>query len=125
MNEKFSKTVLEDEYDFEMEEKEINKLKPLVTEYHHSRDLPDLPEEPDGALHGIGFIYDEDRDDRVLVAINNLKDNKDIVALAECKGCVDIYTRKSTGLTWVSAYDEWSVTEHVPYWGGWRQVGVN
>src|ERR1019366_7016059 len=57
------------------QDQEVGRLKPQVCPYLHDPALPALPDEPDGALHGIGFIYDEDRDDRVLVAIDQLKDN--------------------------------------------------
>jgi hypothetical protein len=61
---------------------QVGRLKPLVGPYWHDPDLPALPDPPDGELHGIGFIYDEDRDDRVLVAIDTLKDKPGLVATA-------------------------------------------
>src|SRR5271154_6035821 len=65
-------------------------LKPQVVPYKHNPNLPALPDQPDGQLHGIGFIYDEDRDDRVLVAIDQLKSRTGIVALAEHEGGLEI-----------------------------------
>lgn len=101
----------------------IPVLKPLVTEYKHDRLLPKLPHEANGALHGIGFIYDEDNDDRVLVAIEQLKDNRDIVALAEHEGGLNIYSRQPTGLSGMSICgDEWCVNEYVPYRGRWIEA---
>jgi len=43
-----------------------------VPPYEHDN-LPELPQMPDGQLHEIGFIYDHDRDNRVLVAIEKLR----------------------------------------------------
>jgi hypothetical protein len=85
--------------------------------------LPVLPDLPDGQLHGIGFIYDEDRDDRVLVAIDKLKDTPGLVALAEHKGSLAIYSRLPVGVTSISVCgDEWEITEFVPYQGRWTEV---
>ena len=98
-------------------------LKPQVVPYKHKPNLPKLPEAPDGQLHGIGFIYDEDNDDRVLVAIDQLKSRTGIVALAEHEGTLAIYSRKPIGLNSISVCgDEWCVTEFVPYRGRWEEV---
>jgi hypothetical protein len=105
------------------ERAKIDVLKPLVTQYKHDHSLPKLPAKPDGSLHGIGFVYDEDSDDRVLVAIDQLKDDHDVVALAEHEGVVEIYSRLPTGLTGLSVCDdEWCVNEYVPYRGRWIEV---
>jgi hypothetical protein len=76
------------------ERKQIAALKPLVGPYEHDPALPPLP---DGQLHGIGFIYDGDRDDRVLVAIDKLKEHPGLVALAEHEGVLRIYARLPLG----------------------------
>lgn len=105
------------------ERRQIAILKPQVVPYKHNPNLPALPDSPDGQLHGIGFIYDEDRDDRVLVAIDQLKSRKGIVALAEHEGMLAIYSRKAIGLNSISVCgDEWCVTEFVPYRGRWEEV---
>jgi len=105
------------------QEQQVGHLKPHALPYWHDPGLPVLPEEPDGELHGIGFIYDEDRDDRVLVAIDQFKERPDLVALAEHEGCLTIYARLPLGLHSVSVCgDEWIVTEFVPYQGRWVEV---
>jgi hypothetical protein len=109
---------------YEQEMTKIDVLRPLVKEWDNDWwGLPRLPKTPNGSLHGIGFIYDEDKDDRVLVAIDQLKNNPDIVALAEHEGSVDIYTRIPTGLTNLDVCsDVWCVTEYVPYQAQWVEV---
>ena len=98
-------------------------LKPQVVPYKHDPVLPKLPDAPDGQLYGVGFIYDEDRDDRVLIAIDQLKSRKGIVALAEHEGMLAIYSRKQIGLNSICVCgDEWCVTEFVPYRGRWTEV---
>ena len=105
------------------QDQEVGRLKPQVCPYLHDPALPDLPDDPDGALHGIGFIYDEDRDDRVLVAIDQLRDHPGLVALAEHEGGLTTYARLPLGLNSVSVcHDEWVVTEFVPYQGCWVEV---
>lgn len=104
-------------------ERQLAILRPQVVPYKHNPNLPALPDQPDGQLHGIGFIYDEDRDDRVLVAIDQLKSRKGIVAVAEREGGLKIYTRKQIGLNSIGVCsDEWCVTEFVPYRGRWEEV---
>jgi hypothetical protein len=101
----------------------IATLKPQVVPYQHDLALPALPDEPDGQLHGIGFIYDEDRDDRVLVAIDDLKANSGIVALAEHEGGLVVYTRLPIGESSINVCgDEWVVEEFVPFQGRWEEV---
>ncbi len=105
------------------QEQQIPHLKSQIDPYWHDPALPALPGEPDGALHGIGFIYDEDHDDRVLVAIEQLKDNPGLVALAEHEGCLTIYARLPLDLHSINVCsDEWIVTEFVPYQGCWMKV---
>jgi hypothetical protein len=105
------------------QEQQIPELRPQVGPYRHDPALPALPDPPDGQLHGVGFIYDEDRDDRVLVAIDRLKDNPDVVALAEHEGGLKIYSRLPVGRTsMLVCEDEWVVTEFVPYQGRWTEV---
>ena len=105
------------------QEQQVAQLKPQVRPYLHDPALPALPDKPDGALHGIGFIYDGDRDDRVLVAIDQLKDRPGLVALAEHEGCLTTYSLLPLDLNSVSVCaDEWVVTEFVPYQGRWIEV---
>ena len=106
-----------------LRERRMPPLKRLVRPYQHDALLPALPQSPHGQLHGVGFIYDEDRDDRVLVAIDDLKDTPGLVALAEHEGGLEVYARKPTGLTTVSVgCDEWGVTEFIPHQGRWKEV---
>jgi hypothetical protein len=112
-----------DEDRTQQEKARIVTLKPLVSSYQHDQTLPELPQKPDGSLYGIGFIYDQDRDDRVLVAIDKLKGNRDVVVLAEREGVLEIYSRMPTNLTGLSVFDdEWNVTEYIPYRGKWIEV---
>jgi hypothetical protein len=109
--------------DHQRELQHIAALKPQVCPYHHDPALPPLPKSPDGQLFGVGFIYDGDCDDRVLLAIDKLKGNPAIVALAEHEGKLRIYARLPTGLTGINVYsDEWVVTEFVPYQGCWIEL---
>jgi hypothetical protein len=101
----------------------IAALKPQVVPYQHDPALPALPDKAHGQLHGIGFIYNGDRDDRVLVAIDDLKTNPAIVALAEHEGTLRVYTRLPIGLASISVCgDEWVVEEFVPYMDRWEEV---
>jgi hypothetical protein len=101
----------------------IAGLKPQVVPYRHDPALPSLPDKPDGQLHGVGFIYDEDRDDRVLVAIDDLKANSAIVALAEHEGGLRVFARLPIGKSSINVCgDEWVVEEVVPYKGRWTEV---
>jgi hypothetical protein len=105
------------------QEREVGQLRPLVGPYRHDPGLPPLPDPPDGQLHGVGFIYDEDRDDRVLVAIDKLKDNPDLVALAEHEGGLKIYARLPFGKAQVDVCDDvWVIEEFVPYRGRWVEA---
>jgi hypothetical protein len=97
-------------------------LQEQVRPYLPHPDLPPL--KVDGALHDIGFIYDEDKDDRVLLAIDQLKGNDDIIAVAEHEGLLTIYTKHPTGLTSISIPgDEWAITELFP--SCWEWVCLN
>ena len=79
-----------------------------------------LPQEPDGMVHGIGFIYDEDRDSRVLLAIDQLKDFKWVLAVSEHEGCLTIYSFVPTCLQeMIVADDVWSIKEFVAFRGKW------
>lgn len=104
----------------------IDELKPLVAGYKHDKSLPELPSKPNGSVYGIGFIYDEDHDTRVLVAIDQVKENHNIVAMAEHEGQLDIYTRAPTGITGMNVCgDEWYVRELVPYHGKWQVLNLD
>lgn len=101
----------------------IKALMLLVSTYQPDPALPALPRSPDGQLHGIGFIYDEDRDDRVLIAIDRLKHDGGIVAVAEHEGELTVYTHKSIGERNVEVCgDTWLITEFVPSDGHWSKV---
>jgi hypothetical protein len=103
--------------------RQVQQLKPLVGPYRPDPGLPALPDRPDGQLHGIGFIYDEDRDDRVLVAIDKLRANPGLVAVAEHEGCLRVYSRLPLGLnSMVVGGDQWAVAEFVPHLGRWVEV---
>jgi hypothetical protein len=104
-------------------EKKIKKLKPLITEYKHHGSLPTLPKKPHGSLFGIGFIYDEDMDKRILVAIELLKDNKKIVAVYEHKGTIKIYSKDPCEKKEIKVCgDIWHVYNYVPENGKWVEV---
>ena len=106
------------------EHEQLSVLRPLVSPYRHDPALPPLPDPPDGQLHGIGFINDEDRDDRVLIAIEQLKGRGGIVAVAEYEGGLTIYTRKRVGESTVEVCgDTWVITELVPRQGRWEKTG--
>jgi hypothetical protein len=51
----------------------IPRLAKIVEPYVPYDNVPEFPQAPDGQLHEIGFIYDHDRDNRVLVAIEKLR----------------------------------------------------
>lgn len=104
---------------------QMSILKPLVGGYQHDSELPPLPKEPDDQLHGIGFIYDEDRDDRVLIAIDQLKRLDGLVAVSEHEGRLSIYSRTPIGLTDNTINvcgDEWVIAEFSPQRGRWEPV---
>jgi hypothetical protein len=105
------------------QEEEVSALKPQVGLYDHDPSLPALPKPPDGQLHGIGFIYDEDRDDRVLVAIDQLKDRRGLIAVAEHEGVLTTYSQLPHGETGINVCgDEWVIEQFVPYQGRWVEV---
>lgn len=121
---------IEDEQYYAMEKEAIDsdyarikKLSAAVVSFsvedRYKKIIP-LPDVPDGKLHGIGFIYDHDKDDRVLLAIDYLKDRKGIIAVSERKGCMDVYTISPSGINNITVCnDEWPVTEYVPLDGEW------
>jgi hypothetical protein len=103
---------------------QLSMLRPMVGPYRHDPALPPLPDPPDGQLHGIGFVYDEDRDDRVLAAIDQLKAHGGIVAVAEHEGRLAIYTRNRVGESSVEVCgDTWVIAELVPCGGRWVSAG--
>lgn len=98
----------------------IEKFKSLIAEYKHHRLLPTLPKKPHGSLFGIGFIYDEDMDTRVLMAIEILKDKKNIVAVHEHKGIIEIYSKDPCKIKEIKVCgDVWPVYNFVPKNGKW------
>ena len=107
-------------YDCREENNRIEELRSLVKEYIHDNKNPELPKEPSGSLFGIGFIYDEDRDDRVLIAIDKIKYMKGIVAVGESKGVINIYGNLSYKLESIELCgDTWSVNEVLFKDGEW------
>jgi hypothetical protein len=107
-------------------DKKTKKLKPLITEYKHQRSLPTLPKKPHGSLFGIGFIYDEDIDKRILVAIELLKDNKKIVAVYEHKGIITIYSKDPCETKKIEVCNDiWPVYNYVPENGKCVEVKRN
>jgi hypothetical protein len=104
-------------------EQRVPQLKRQVGTYRPDPDLPALPDTPDGELHGVGFVYDEDRDDRVLVAIDTLRDKPGLVAVAEREGVLAVYTRLPLGKSSLTVCeDEWVIEEFVPHQGRWTEV---
>ena len=98
----------------------IEKFKSLIAEYKHHRLLPPLPKKPHGSLFGIGFIYDEDMDTRVLMAIEILKDKKNIVAVHEHKGIIEIYSKDPCKIKEIKVCgDVWPVYNYLPKNGKW------
>lgn len=99
---------------------QIEKFKSLIAEYKHHRLLPPLPKKPHGSLFGIGFIYDEDMDTRVLMAIEILKDKKNIVAVHEHKGIIEIYSKDPCKIKEIKVCgDVWPVYNYLPKNGKW------
>jgi hypothetical protein len=99
------------------QEESIVLLKTLVRLYEGDLNCPlPLDGTPDGFLYGIAFVYDEDHDDRILLAINTLSSLIDfhIIAVAEHEGELNIYTEKPTGLKQLAVVnDVWYITEFV------------
>lgn len=105
---------------FSNEDEQIEEFKSLVTEYKHDLLLPTLPKKPHGSLFGIGFIYDEDMDTRVLMAIELLKDQKNIVAVYEHKGIIEIYSKDPCKIKEIIVCNDiWPVYNYVPKNGKW------
>jgi len=114
------------------EDEQIEKLKSVVIEYKHHHSLPTLPKNPHGDLFGIGFIYDEDMDTRVLMAIEMLfafemlKGVKNIVAVHEHEGTLAIYSLNPCGYSEIEVFgDNWSIFNFVPENGEWIEVERN
>jgi len=104
-------------------DEQIEKFKSLVTEYKHDLLLPTLPKNPHGSLFGIGFIYDEDMDTRVLMAIELLKDQKNIVAVYEHKGIIEIYSKDTCKIKEIIVCNDiWPVYNYVPENEKWVEV---
>ena len=102
---------------------EIERLEQMIVPYTPDPTLPPLPEKPAGQLFGIAFIYDEDKDKRILTAIDQLRD-AGIIAIREHQGTFQLWSRKQTKIMGVSICDgdEWSVQEeYVPKKGGWHK----
>jgi len=128
-----------EEYYFEIESKEIDSIKQLEEhiEYKSPRKInPKLPKKPDGFLYGVGFIFDEDFDLRVLVAINKLNEyfidwalmggplsKEDLIAVSEHEGVLKIYSRHPVYLKELPVCgDIWQIESHVPYMEKWIKI---
>lgn len=118
----------------EREEYEIKRLKTQIKSGFQLPDgCPPLPfRNPEGTLFGIGIGYDEDNDDRVIVAAaklgnyfaqikgGNYVDTDDIVALYEHEGGLNIFTLDPITQAFGDMSDievcgdTWSVTQYVP-----------
>jgi hypothetical protein len=99
---------------------ELDLLKAQVVPYKTPFFERPLPFKPDGSLYGIAFIYDHDMDDRILVAIDMLKEFKSIKAMGERKGTLTIYTETPLVLEDLQVHgDCWGVQQMVPYKGQW------
>lgn len=110
-------------YDCSDENNKIEELKTLVTEYRHDINNPKLPKEPNGSLFGIGFIYDNDEDDRVLVAIDKLKHLKGIIAVSEHEGVIYIYSNYIHEIDSIELCgDTWSAFEFLFKNGEWVEI---
>ena len=102
---------------------QMEKFKSSVTGYKHDPLYPPLPKEPHGSLSGIGFIYDEDMDERVLMAIELVKHMKNVVAVHEHQGTLAIYSKDPCEMEEIEVYgDNWSVDNYVPENGKWVEV---
>ena len=101
-------------------EKQTEKFKKLITPYKHDPSYPPLPKNPNGSLFGIGFIYDEDEDNRVLVAIALLSDMKNILAVYEHEGTITFYSKYPCEIKEIEVCgDNWSVFEYTSENGKW------
>lgn len=81
------------EHSLYSEADKIARLRSKVAKYRGGKKLPPFPKgEPAGALYGIGYIYDEDKDDRVLIAIDRLPVKIGVVAVHEHEGQLTVYS---------------------------------
>lgn len=112
----------------EAEVQSINELKKSVKPWSRPAHLPKFTHsdvypggEPDGELLGIGFIYDHDQDDRVLVAIKKLHDQgRQVYAVQEYKATLTLFSDKPTFLESISVCDDhWHIKEFVLFNGKW------
>lgn len=114
------------EENYKADSEKMAVLATQVAAYVHDPTLPPLT--PDCALDGIGIIYDEDRDDRVLLAVSMCKERwPTLVALAEHEGTLSVYTQELSqygyGSTDIEVKgDAWNVREYVPYAGKWVEA---
>ena len=103
----------------------LPQLLNIVEEYIPNEKIPSLPIEINGAIYGIGFSYDEDKDDRILVAIHKYFRGRNILAVREHEGGVDIYYSKipiSNMPEIELCGDIWAPEEYVPHNGDWVEL---
>lgn len=107
---------------YDNESKQIKELKPQIKKYKHDSSYPLLPKKPHGSLFDVGFIYDEDEDERILVAIKKLITSfTDILAVHEHEGVFTVYSKKpSVDIKEILVCNDlWTVFEYVPQNGKW------
>lgn len=106
----------------EYQTQQIHMLREHIMEYEDNE--LNLPCKPVGELFGIAFCYDEDMDDRILIAIMMLAHFAQIVAVREHEGSLDIYTMVPVDLDGdlFIGCDVWKVTQHIFINGVWEQL---
>ena len=112
--------LLKEYKDYETEANLIKKYKALVEEYKEDSSYPVLATKPHGSLFNKGFIYDEDEDDRVLIAIEKLKNMENIIAVYEHKGSLTLYSKYACEIKEIEVCgDLWYISEFTPQNGKW------
>ncbi len=130
---------IDSEEKFSYEMNKIINLRSLVKDYIHNPNIPlfnTIPNifgnnlnEPSGSLHGIGFIFDEDKDDRILLAIDQLvkhknrKLAKEVIAVYEHEGKIVLFSLSFLNIIGFGVcLDEWCVEEFVLHNNSWNYV---
>jgi hypothetical protein len=106
-------------------DKELAKMvqPPIPNQYFAYDQHDNYFNKPDGSLCGINFMYDHDKDPRLLLACYMLKD-KGVLALYESKGNLTIYTKKSidkkkSDFDLDLPCDSWNCTQYILTKKGW------